>query len=254
MEALRSLVKRGDAVADLGANIGMYALELSTLVGPAGMVYSFEPIAANFQILEGVVSKRCLSNVQLYRAAVGSAAGHQDMVVPNASGFIGFYSAHFVRGEEEGHTETVEVFALDDLWNRKQTKSLDFIKADVAGAELEVIAGAKSLIAALRPGLLVGVSRRTGDSTLHALRDLGYRAFLYRERLEETYNYIAANSYHYFFLHPESKCWERAVSAGLLAQSPDERTRPPGQPSWNPPHSFALTRDRWPKNMAHTRS
>jgi FkbM family methyltransferase len=165
METLRPLAKPGDAVADLGANIGMYALELSTLVGPAGMVYSFEPIAANFQILEDVVRKRGLSNVQLYRAAAGSAAGHQDMVVPNARGFIGFYSAHFVRGEEDGHTETVEVLALDDLWNRQETKSLDFIKADVAGAELEVIAGASSLIAALRPGLLVGVSRRTGDST-----------------------------------------------------------------------------------------
>jgi hypothetical protein len=35
MEVLHSLVKPGDSVADLGANIGMYALDLSALVGPA---------------------------------------------------------------------------------------------------------------------------------------------------------------------------------------------------------------------------
>jgi FkbM family methyltransferase len=215
MNALPSLVKPGDFVADLGANLGMYALEFSELAGPSGKVYSVEPIASNFQILEAVVRKRGLSNVQIYRAAIGSQAGRQEMIIPNAIGFTGFYSAHFNRGSEEGSIETVDVFALDDLWKQNEMQNLDFIKADVAGAELDVIAGAKSLIGTLRPGLLVGVSRRTGNNTLNVLKDFGYRAFLLRDRLVETQNYVA-NSYHYFFLHPESACWNRALSAGLL--------------------------------------
>jgi FkbM family methyltransferase len=217
MGALPSLVKQGDFIADLGANLGMYALEFSELTGTSGKVYSVEPIASNFQVLDAVVRKRGLTNVQIYRAAIGSQAGRQDMIIPNTKGFTGFYSAHFNnRGSEEGSIETVDVFALDDLWRQNEMQNLDFIKADVAGAELDVIAGAKSLIGTLRPGMLVGVSRRTGDHTLNALRDFGYRAFLYRDRLVETSKYLAANSYHYFFLHPESKCWERACSAGLL--------------------------------------
>jgi FkbM family methyltransferase len=220
MNALPSLVEPGDFVADLGANLGMYALEFSELTGPAGKVYSVEPIASNFQVLEAVVRKRGLTNVQIYRAAIGSQAGRQDMIIPNTKGFTGFYSAHFNnRGSEEGSIETVDVFALDDLWRQNEMQNLDFIKADVAGAELDVIAGAKSLIGTLRPGLLMGVSRRTGDHTLNVLKDFGYRAFLYRDCLVETSNYVAANSYHYFFLHPESKCWERARSVGLLGAS-----------------------------------
>lgn len=125
-------------------------------------------------------------------AAIGSEAGHQDMVIPNRKGFTGFYSAHFVRDDEEGTTETVEVFTLDDLWKQNEIKDLDFIKADVAGAELEVIAGARTLIQALRPGLLVGVSLGTGDNTFNALRVFGYRAFLFSGRLKETQNYLAA--------------------------------------------------------------
>jgi len=216
MAALPTLVKPGDSVADLGANNGMYALELSEIVAPSGKVYSVEPISANFEILANVVRKCRLSNVELYHAAIGSQAGHQEMVVPDRKGFTGFYSAHFVRDDEEGNTETVEVFTLDDLWKQQKVKDLDFIKADVAGAELEVIAGAKTLIEAVRPGLLVGVSRGTGDKTLIALRELGYRAFQLDDRLVEIHNYIADNSYHYFFLYPQSKCWNRAVSAGLL--------------------------------------
>jgi FkbM family methyltransferase len=216
MDALPSLVKPGDFVADLGANIGMYAFEFSELVGPTGKVYSVEPITSNFEVLESVVRKRGLTNVQIYRAAIGSRTGRQEMIIPNATGFTGFYSAHFNRGGEEGNIETVDVFALDDLWRQNGMRNLDFIKADVAGAELDVITGARSLIETLRPGMLLGVSRGTGDNTLNALRDFGYRAFLYRDRLVETSNYLAANSYHYFFLHPESKCWERARSVGLL--------------------------------------
>jgi FkbM family methyltransferase len=216
MSALSSLVKPGDSVADLGANLGMYALEFSELAGPSGKVYSVEPIASNFQILEAVVRKRGLANVQIYRAAIGSQAGRQEMIIPNRNGFTGFYAAHFNRGSEEGSIETVDVFALDDLWKQNEIQNLDFIKTDVAGAELDVIAGAKSLIGTLCPGLLMGVSRRTGDKTFNTLKNFGYRAFLYRERLVETSNYFAANPYHYFFLHPESKCWERARSSGLL--------------------------------------
>src|ERR1700728_955104 len=216
MGPLVALVKPGDSVADLGANIGMYALEFSELVGPAGRVYSVEPIESNFQILTDVMRKTRLSNVDLYHAAIGSEAGHQVMVVPNRKGFTGFYSAHFVRDEEEGNTETVEVFTLDDLWTQKKMNDLDFIKADVAGAELEVIAGARTLIRELRPGLLVGVSLGTGDKTFIALRELGYKGFLFRDRLVETDKYRFANTHHYFFLHPESKCWHRALSGGVL--------------------------------------
>jgi|ERR1700722_443573 len=219
MGALSALVNSGDFVADLGASIGVFALEFSELVGPSGKVFSFEPIAGNFKILEGVVRKAKLKNVKLYHAAVGAKAGHREMVIPKAEGFSGFYTAHFARESDDGNIEdheTVETFTLDDLWRNNAIPKLDFIKADVAGAELEVITGAKSLITKMLPGLLIGVSRRTGEHTFDALKQLGYRPFLYSDRLAETEHYLFENTYHYFFLHPDTKCWERAVSHGLF--------------------------------------
>src|SRR6266436_7021968 len=48
---LRALVKAGDVVLDIGANIGAHTLGLAKNVGAAGKVYAFEPADFAFQKL-----------------------------------------------------------------------------------------------------------------------------------------------------------------------------------------------------------
>src|SRR5947207_2741278 len=47
MNVLASLVQAGFSVADVGANVGAYTVQLSILAGPSGRVYAFEPILEN---------------------------------------------------------------------------------------------------------------------------------------------------------------------------------------------------------------
>jgi len=217
MAGLPSLVQAGDVVADLGANIGIYAMELSRLVGPQGRVFSVEPLLENFRILAKVVRSKRLSNVHLQRAAVGARPGRQEMVIPKAVGFFGgFYTAHLVRGGDEGLIEVVEMVRLDDLHNGHGTARFDFVRADVPGAELQAIEGGASVLAS-RPGVLLGVSRRNGADIFKAMKSLGYRAFLYTNRFEEILQRSDSRAYLYFFLHPESRCWQMAQNAGLLS-------------------------------------
>jgi protein-L-isoaspartate O-methyltransferase len=57
---LKTIVKPGQLVFDIGANIGQYALPLSELVGDTGKVYSFEPDYKNFSFLQfNVHMNRC---------------------------------------------------------------------------------------------------------------------------------------------------------------------------------------------------
>ena len=48
---LKSIVKEGMVVVDVGSNIGYHTLYMANLVGAAGKVYAFEPDQNNFRLL-----------------------------------------------------------------------------------------------------------------------------------------------------------------------------------------------------------
>jgi FkbM family methyltransferase len=204
MLALKSLVSSGDSVADIGANVGVYTKELSSLVGLAGHVYSFEPILDTFEILQAVITKAHLSNVCSFNAALGAQPAEHEMVIPDLGGFTGYYWAHLARTGDSGQRETVKVLTLDDLWKSNSIDGLDFIKCDVEGGELEVIQGGLELVRSRLPGWLLEVSRETSDAVFSMLKSIGYRAFVYDRRLVETDTYRDKEFSNYFFLHPKT--------------------------------------------------
>src|ERR1051325_2715958 len=54
---IRKLVKPGDVVLDIGANIGFYAKIFSKIVGNTGKVHSFEPDSNNYSHLKDNLRK-----------------------------------------------------------------------------------------------------------------------------------------------------------------------------------------------------
>lgn len=90
MALLKSLVTKGDWVADVGANVGIYTKEISAIVGAEGKVFSFEPVGENYDILTTFIRKARLANVSTYRVAVGSALTQCEIVIPNMTGFTSF--------------------------------------------------------------------------------------------------------------------------------------------------------------------
>jgi FkbM family methyltransferase len=205
MEVLKALISAGDSVADIGANVGVYTKELSSLVSPTGHVYSFEPILETFEILETVISKAHLSNVCSFNAALGSKLAEHEMLIPELGGFTGYYWAHFAQTGESGRREKVKVLTLDELWKTNTIRRLNFIKCDVEGSELEVIRGASDLIRSQFPGWLLEVSRETSNEVFKMFKDLGYQAFVYNNWLVETDDYRDKEYSNYFFLHPKTR-------------------------------------------------
>ncbi|HEX6239569.1 MAG TPA: FkbM family methyltransferase, partial [Polyangiales bacterium] len=49
--ALSSLLRPGDCVWDVGANVGLYTERFAEAVGPGGKVVAFEPIGSTYQAL-----------------------------------------------------------------------------------------------------------------------------------------------------------------------------------------------------------
>ena len=59
----RSLLRPGDTVIDVGANVGWYTLLASSRVGPSGQVVAFEPVPSALAFLRENVAANRLANV-----------------------------------------------------------------------------------------------------------------------------------------------------------------------------------------------
>lgn len=140
-DVLRRLIQPGMVVADVGANIGLLTLVMAWATGPGGRVIAFEPEAVPRSNLEKMKHLNGLSWVEVRDQAVGESAGRLTFHV---SDIIGHSSLYALPDAEEARTVEVEVVRLDDV---APAQRLDVVKIDVEGAELDVLAGMKGVIA-----------------------------------------------------------------------------------------------------------
>jgi len=208
---IEKLVKAGDYVIDLGANIGWYTHVLAKLAGEHGKVYSIEPIPDTFRLLSAVATKRRLKNVELFNVAISSKDGSVVMEIPlHDYGGKNFYMAKIVSGTPESvpsmRRYTVESRSLDSLFQAVAGK-VSFIKCDVEGHELAAVHGASKFFQEHKPALMMEVAGRfenegtPANELYRALTGYGYKAFIFdgTKMKERPVGHWAVN---YFFLQP----------------------------------------------------
>ncbi|MBC6994165.1 FkbM family methyltransferase [Neolewinella lacunae] len=155
-----TLVKPGDVVLDVGANVGMYTLLASKLVGPAGKVYAFEPVHATHGALnENLRLNQAGENVKTFKIALSNANGTAQMSIPTSVGrgssSDAFNSFQLDTDPSDTGAEVVETIKLDTFVSQHGLKRIDFIKVDIEGAELLFFQGAEEVLQQLRPRYIV---------------------------------------------------------------------------------------------------
>lgn len=124
------IIKKGWVVLDIGANIGYYTLLFSKLVGKKGKVFSFEPDAENFTLLEQNVRENKLKNIVLINKAVSDKTGKIKLFLDEEN-----KGDHKIYNSYDGRKSvTIESVRLDDYFKNYKGK-IDFIKMDIQGAE-----------------------------------------------------------------------------------------------------------------------
>ena len=126
---------------------------LHTLSQSANTVYAFEPVLDNYVLAKLNTAKLGLENVMLFNAGLAAAPGWAMMQVRSDSGVFAGGASAIVAGESTTSPlfERVPVFALDDL----PISNVTLLHLDVESYELEVLNGAKRLIAESKPVILL---------------------------------------------------------------------------------------------------
>lgn len=192
------VVKEGDVVLDLGANIGYFTLLAARLVKKSGRVYSFEPEPRNFGYLSKNISINGYDHAVAYNKAVADAPGTIKLFLcPYDTGhhtinqYAGIRSYNpQMAGEKEEFVE-IEAVRLDDFFEGRLTP-INVIKMDVEGAEMKVLEGMEKII------------RQNSHLTIFAeffpllIREMGQSPEEFARRLLEDFGFtlaVVANDY-----------------------------------------------------------
>ena len=130
----------GDTCVDIGAHIGYYTLLASTLVGPGGHVYAFEPSPSNYRALRANLSRNRVSNVTAIQAAVADTAGTAELYEGPGTN-TGGATLRGVLADRRGgrHPVRVEVRPIAAAIPEAEFARIRVVKIDVEGAEVDVL-------------------------------------------------------------------------------------------------------------------
>jgi FkbM family methyltransferase len=184
----------GDIIVEVGANVGTETVGYSDIAGARGRVVAFEPLPSNRTAVERLLPALQYPNVTLLPYALSDRNGTTRFAVPPL--YMSQGTGHLL-GTEEQRTETttyyyepvemelieVERRTLDEL--AAEVRGVRLLLADIEGAEVALLQGARRVLEANRPTLVLEAShphlRRAGlkgvEDLHRELVGLRYRTF-----------------------------------------------------------------------------
>ncbi|MDD3150254.1 MAG: FkbM family methyltransferase [Candidatus Gastranaerophilales bacterium] len=182
LDVMKKTLYPGDIFIDAGANIGLMSIHAAKLVGENGKVLSFEPEPNTLKILNKNIAINNLKNISVYNCGLGSIEESQiiyDAICKNR-GMASLMQSSEVKS---GGTQII-VRKLDDILAENNLEKVKFLKIDVEGWELEVLKGAKNLLASENAPIICieyfvtrKIQNGTPDDIVQMLKDNDYRIF-----------------------------------------------------------------------------
>lgn len=137
-------IRMGDLsiVFDAGAHLGQTTLHFRKSF-PAASIHSFEPVVGNFKKLK--LNTKGKEGIQINQFALGSS---QDSIVMETGQSDQTYQVcrNLEKLPDNGEMPVIRMETIDYYMKREEIKTIDLLKIDVEGYELEVLDGARDAI------------------------------------------------------------------------------------------------------------
>ncbi len=201
---IQNFLRPHNIFIDVGANIGIYTLAAAKALEGSGKIFAFEPNKSSQELLK----KSMLMNgythlVKIHQAAVSKLNENQSLFPFNAS-------------------EEIQVVRLDEEIPNKQR--VDLIKINAQGAELDVLASAKTIIME-NPGIGLIVKFKPANLKLcNQTIENWFKAFADLQLIHKVINSStgeledwpqkqleARDSINLFFARQNSSAWKKAI-------------------------------------------
>lgn len=181
LKMLEKFLMSDSVFIDIGANLGLYSLYASSLMGENGTVVCFEPFSTNYRLLKQNISLNSNLNIRAENMAIGETDGLINLYYDEKDRNLGMVSSDMT---EYTHSEAVKAVSLDSYLNGKSFEKIDFIKIDIEGHEYAALLGMKNTLARFHPTLLIEIleedkpkSNSNKKKIIDFLESFGYRKY-----------------------------------------------------------------------------
>ena len=147
---VRKYLRKGDTFFDIGANIGLFSLFASRIIGDTGTVYAFEPTPLIYERLLGNIKLNNLKNIKSINIGFSNVRALVDFNVSN-DGHDAWNSLAKLNQLQNGTSIKVNVETLDSFIEESNILNINFIKLDVEGWEKFVLEGGRKLLSKKNP-------------------------------------------------------------------------------------------------------
>lgn len=178
-ELLKSLAGPESVIADIGANVGWYSVQLGRIASK-GRVIAFEPMPSTAAYLRRNLVLNGVENVEVYECGLAEAGGEANFFYQVQS--TGASSAVDLIGDGHAVGVAVQIRRMDDVLAAEPR--IDLMKCDVEGGELGVLRGGRQTIERTKPVIFIEMLRKWSarfgyhpNDIIAFLGELGYECF-----------------------------------------------------------------------------
>ncbi|MDF2551510.1 MAG: hypothetical protein K0R77_785 [Chryseobacterium sp.] len=165
IDYLSDFLKPGNVFIDIGANIGLFSLNASEIVGEKGKIYAFEAFPPNYNQFKENISLNKFENIIAENKAISSQNSTIEILYNEKDNNIGMASAFLkdFTSKEVVESTTLDQYSVDHHINR-----IDLIKIDIEGGEYDALLGMTRILTEIKPQILIEINHKTLKDSGHS--------------------------------------------------------------------------------------